>query len=478
MYNLIRPSPMPEELYRGYLGRVININGLKDEKDAINRISSMFGTEKSPHYRWQYCAEELGLMAGMTEEKFIQFHTNNPTHMALTIPFGYFSSQEIRTNSKIQLLNGSSPSAFFCRECVSEDEVFHGFSYWRRDHHLPGQLWCPKHRIALQISNGKTPFLQSPSTFISSEKSAPMKLSAECITQYLFTSSEKSGPLELVAECINNKHVQIFYKIVSALSMGSSPLHRIAVSHALMKKAESIGMSVTPGFVEDPWLSDLILNIFPRRWLISVMDEFRDKSIEEEFPEVDGVVNMTRDPSTVWPYFLASAVLFDSASEALQVLVKANEDFLDPIKREAVLSLLPQPKIRVVDEAKIERERMESLLNSEGLQKLINPGTNRENRYAAVDAFYTHGKSLSECAVIGKRSIKDMEKLLRITCNKAVSELRNLTLDKAEPQCQQANISTSADQSLYGKKAPREMTPSGLNSRGSLDHERLIEFQN
>jgi len=243
MYNLIRPSPMPEELHRGYLGRVININGLKSEKDAINRISIMFGLETNPRYTWQYCAEELGLMAGMTEEKFIRFHSNYSVNGDLTISFLYYPDSEIRTTSKSQLIYGICPYANFCKECVSEDEVFHGFSYWRRDHQIPGQLWCPKHRIALQRSNGKTSFLQSPSSFISSGIYSPMKLVAECIKNtHVSISSEKFGPKELVAECINNKYIRIFYKIASALSMRTSPLCRIAVSHALMRKAESMGM--------------------------------------------------------------------------------------------------------------------------------------------------------------------------------------------------------------------------------------------
>lgn len=463
MSTLIRLLPMPEELDRGYLGRIMRINGLKDERDAIYRIRSMLALEKPPK-EWRRCMDELRLMAGMSEHNFVQLHTTTPLCSAFSSRNTYLfyeSSDDSPEawSSFISSAVGSNRSyVYFCRDCINEDEAFHGFSYWRRDHQIPGQLWCPKHRTALQFSSGRESLLQPPSSLLS-------------IEEYV--------PIDWIHDSVNNRYVQISLEIATALYMRSSPLNAIAVSHALMVKAESMGMHVTPGYVKNSWLSNLILDSFPSSWISAVLPSIRHerKGIGRIHRDFDTVVSLLRVEND-WSYILACAVLFDTSAEALQVVINASLDFQDSKKRETVLSLFPKPRIRVVDIEKIQRKKAESKLNSEELRKLISPGRNWKNRYAAVTAFYTHGKTVSECAHIGKLSINDMECQLRIACNKAVSQLRNITLDKDKPIANHVKSTTSANQAGRNKKLSRDMTPFGLNSRDSLNQERATELQN
>ena len=161
---LVRPSPLPDELDRGYLGRVMRINGFSSEKDAIECMVRMFGLEHlTQHERSRL--ELLALMAGQSSEHFAQRHSTVPVRRAITsfLPDLPHGSLTRRTLLSVSGLTSMRPGAYLCRSCVAADlKSRRGISYWRREHQIPGLLWCPQHQHALGYVDSEEAFLMSP----------------------------------------------------------------------------------------------------------------------------------------------------------------------------------------------------------------------------------------------------------------------------------------------------------------------------
>jgi len=42
MNMLVQPAPFPEEMDRGYLGRIMRVNGYRTPKDAVEAMAAQF----------------------------------------------------------------------------------------------------------------------------------------------------------------------------------------------------------------------------------------------------------------------------------------------------------------------------------------------------------------------------------------------------------------------------------------------------
>lgn len=93
----------------------------------------------------------------------------------------------------------------------------------------------------------------------------------------------------------------------------------------LRRRAESKGLETVRDRGRRPLLSDFIRDTFPRDWLATVYPELVDKLTGHTMVKVDGVLFMGSSASSVWPYLLAAAVLYDDADEALNELFNAKE---------------------------------------------------------------------------------------------------------------------------------------------------------
>lgn len=390
MNELVRPAPLPEELDYGYLGRVLRFNGITTESDAFERIERMLGFEKTAR-RERPSIELLSLIAGQSLEQFAQQHSMIPLNRAITtsypgVPHG---SSTLRFILFKRGIGTERQGAHFCAKCASDDVGFHGVSYWRRDHQIPGQLWCPKHLMPLHYIRKAHAFLKPPSTLLTD---------ADMIEESRVEAVKKHS--------LANRALDI----ASGLMARPAPIDSSKASALLRKKAVEKGHRAQRGESGFPKLVDQICDSFPGHWLDDLFpggvsnESSKAKNLGEprEFPRASA-------PS-VWSYILASAVLFESADEALNKLVSFADGVEAPIRAASMQQLISEYKDRELSRTTAEHCKTKNLRD-------------------ALEAFYLHGRSVTDSAAIGRLSSFEMEALIR----KVGGHLKSALIEAAEP---------------------------------------------
>lgn len=158
---LIIPEIMPNELHWGYMGRILALNAIrtKDIPKALSAIRRHGDFDFILHGS----GSALGILSSITnlsEMEFSRDHTLVPLYAFEHYCQDYAFGLSLRRKLAASLL--SFRHLCFCNKCVDDDLLRFGFSYWRRDHQLPGSFWCQHHQTKLRSTQTNTSYFNSP----------------------------------------------------------------------------------------------------------------------------------------------------------------------------------------------------------------------------------------------------------------------------------------------------------------------------
>ncbi|AMO93197.1 tniQ family protein [Collimonas fungivorans] len=304
---MITLLPLPDELDRSYLGRLMRANGLPSVAAVINLLTQCSNVAKA--LRRETChLDHLSSAANMELTQFVQRHTIIPLHRSFTsclfnVAHG---STQVRSTVRKTGMRSARFGAYLCSDCIRLDLESYGMSYWRRHHQLPGVTMCSKHLQPLRYVNNGEAFLNAPSRFITDSKMV----------------SEEWAALSQ-----QHPYIQQFLVMSLALLERERPFDLNAVRALLRRKAgfrdrRSRARAARPA---RPLLSDQVLAKFPHDWLCTILPVFIDKVPGVELEKMDDVFSSSGLPFSATPYILACCVLFASADEALLALKKQPE---------------------------------------------------------------------------------------------------------------------------------------------------------
>lgn len=331
---VVRLSAFPEELDRGYHGRLMRFNGFIDEDDFI-RYAAKVCKPREPLSCDAIPLVTLSNLAGKTTEEFARFHTLLPFRRAVTnhrpeVTFGsLLSASMLRTATT----RARQKHIFFCTRCALEDIQFHGISYWRRDHQISGQVWCPKHRVALSFITNRSDVLKAPQSF---QTEAPQLDSI------------------LVDKAMKNAAVNRFQEIAGSFLYRKRPLIGAAVTTELRIVARKRGLFTYGRRDTRGLMSGFIRSSYPANWLAMVVPDLIEKPEEETYDAIDGVFSFK---TRKWPsisYLLIAAALYESSDDAIEKLTTCEQRWSPRSWGEAnmaknVASTIQKKRLQVTD---------------------------------------------------------------------------------------------------------------------------------
>lgn len=297
---LIRPLPFPDELDEGYAGYVMRLNGMGSMKD-LNRLMREWAGCQDKSWREVSRLEVISKVANLSVMDFVLHHTTLPLRRGITsyqadLPHGSERNKKIWWSAAMR---EARTGAFFCQCCAREDLDFHGRSYWRRSHQVPGQLICQKHGIPLSFCRNSSAFHQAPSSWIGNCESVDAMWAQEVTA---------------------NETIARYLAICDGLMDRNQPFAVNHVRSVLFRKGASMGLQTNGGKVKAPLLSDIVIEQCGRQWLALVVPDLAEKPEKKPLSKLDGVFYLTTSASTTFAYVLACAALFESADEAINAL--------------------------------------------------------------------------------------------------------------------------------------------------------------
>lgn len=286
------PRLQDGELARGAIGRFRVFNDLPSYAVAVKCIRVQAGAKDES----LSVPEALAAVMGTSLQALTTQYTMLPytAHVAIDgepMTQCPWPSPTLRRGLALPRAN-----AYFCQSCVAADLVA-GYSYWRREHQLPGVFVCQLHG---------EPLLRTPDLSAFDDQPSEAMANAEL------------EPLATDPETLESGAVARFQSFAEVFLRRSSPLDKAPYVAAVMRRGAEHGFVTRPR-IKCRRISELVSSRFPPRWLLDVFPGIAGVSPGGLFAPIDYVLKPTGHAATAG-HCAALAIMYRSPSEFFEAL--------------------------------------------------------------------------------------------------------------------------------------------------------------
>jgi hypothetical protein len=296
--NLVQP--MPGEDAGGLLSRLMYANGFASLRQIKRALISVHKARNGDFGKIPLFAVLADLLE-IDRTKFLMSHTVIPVTRVVHFREHQFQFGDLRARN-FPMETGFRPEKgrwWLCRRCIAEDLSFHGFSFWRRSHQLPGIDWCTVHDDPLECVVRDEAVLWSPNENLQ------------------FTRSP--DPKEIQTYRINPTLARMAQIMNDCLSF-DRPLDAASTTRKLRALAVKKGLRTSTSLYRRS-LADLAVEQLPGAWLDRFFAGLVNRTSSAPFLQLENVFRSSEAASVALPFFLACALLHEDSNAILNHLL-------------------------------------------------------------------------------------------------------------------------------------------------------------
>lgn len=294
-FGLTLPALLPEELADTFLDVVVLANGHTNRRDFIASLSCV-----SHDLSRKSVIEVIAELCMMSVGELARLHTLTPFTRAFVLhkEAQYRHGADVSGHRRHSAMRLPRRSLCFCEKCVHEDRGFHGRSYWRRSHQVPGIEWCEKHGVPLLSCDRES-----------------LQLEPHC---YLDRASRVTSTTLPETGVIPR-----YFGLIGFLSTMSEPISVHVLQRVVRSALKKAGLRNSEKG-KRPLLSDFASEACPLDWLHRLLPTIKDKRPKQHFRSIDNA-GRGASPSQSGG-ILALALLFEDIDECASKLLAFHAD--------------------------------------------------------------------------------------------------------------------------------------------------------
>ena len=296
---MLDTRPLADEFAIGQVGRWRVLNRFGRTSTLMDALRLRYG-QSGLGTRSDAVIHVLAGLSGMERGQYARLHT--------MLPFTAFAlSDRLRTTDHGWLAAVAKRSgrgtprsaAYLCPACVQEDRGYWGYSYWRRSHQLPGQLWCDKH----------------PDESLHAVTDAQVW---ENLPEFWLGRGLSKGH-NLSVAVRDNPYVRRFGTACQAMLDGGRSRYVTTLRRALSVRAIAAGLAINGGATRRRRLSDLTRECFPTPFLQHLFPSLVNMGADDTwFFPIDAVARPTHPTPLSTGTAIAMSIFYPSISAAFE----------------------------------------------------------------------------------------------------------------------------------------------------------------